>query len=58
MKARIDRAFGNEALQLLFRCVNVKHISMVQTDHCLILTELKTHTHHRPEGGRSFCMRM
>ena len=37
MKSRIDRAFGNEALLQLFQVVSVKHVSMVQSDHCMVM---------------------
>jgi hypothetical protein len=54
VKARIDRAFGNAALLNMFQVVQVKHISVVQSDHCMILTELKKHNTHRPLGRKAF----
>ena len=41
VKDPLDRALGNEALRQLFEVVRVKHISMVHSDHYMILTELK-----------------
>lgn len=54
VKARIDQAFGNDGLLNLFQVVEVKHISVVQSDHCMIHTELKKHISHRPLGRRAF----
>jgi hypothetical protein len=54
VKARIDRAFGNAALLNIFQVVQVKHISVVQSDHCMILTELKKRITHCPLGRKAF----
>jgi hypothetical protein len=54
VKARIDRAFGNAALLNMFQVVKVKHISVVQSDHCMIHTELRKHINHRPLGRKAF----
>ncbi|KAK1661182.1 hypothetical protein QYE76_049341 [Lolium multiflorum] len=54
VKERIDRAFGNDGLLNLFQVVKVKHVSVVQSDHCMIQTELKKHVSHRPLGMRAF----
>jgi hypothetical protein len=54
VKARIDRAFGNEALLNLFQVVKVKHVSTVESDHCLIVTELQKYNQQRFAGRRTF----
>ena len=54
VKARIDRALGNEGLLNLFQVVQVKHISTLESDHCLIMTELRKHIYHKPAGRRTF----
>ena len=37
--AIIDRAFGNEALLNLFQVVKVKHVSTIESDNCMVVTE-------------------
>jgi hypothetical protein len=54
VKAHIDRAFGNAALLNMFQVVQVKHISVVQSEQRMIHTELKKHINHRPMGRRAF----
>jgi hypothetical protein len=54
VKERIGQAFGNAALLNLFQVVRVKHISVVESDHCMIHTELKKHAHPHPPRRRAF----
>jgi hypothetical protein len=54
VKAKIDRAFGNEALLNLFQVVKVKHVSTVESDHCLIVIELQKCNQQRIAGRRTF----
>jgi hypothetical protein len=41
VKARIDRAFGNEALHAMFAVDRVRHVPMVESDHCLLAMQLR-----------------
>jgi hypothetical protein len=41
VKARIDRALGNAELLLLFQVVKIKHEVIVNSDHCMIVAELR-----------------
>jgi hypothetical protein len=52
VKARLDRSFGNQALIQLFPVIKVRHVSIVESDHCMLWTELSQCQVHRP--ARSF----
>jgi hypothetical protein len=54
VKARIDRSLGNAALLQQFQVVKVKHVSTIQSDHCLVVTELRNQGNIRPSGGCTF----
>jgi hypothetical protein len=52
VKARLDQSFGNQALIQLFPVIKVRHVSIVESDHCMLWTELSQRQAHRP--ARSF----
>jgi hypothetical protein len=54
VKSRIDRALGNVALLHQFQVVKVKHVSIVHSEHCMVVTELRKHAQFRPTGNRVF----
>jgi hypothetical protein len=54
VKASIDRALGNDSFMQLFQLINLKHISMVQWDHSLILIEVWKYGQQWPQGNHTF----
>ena len=54
VRARLDRAFGNPALIQMFGHSRVRHISTTDSDHCLVLVELRTDVAERRRGGKQF----
>jgi hypothetical protein len=40
VKARIDRAFGNDALYAAFKVDRVRHVDFVASDHCVLVMRL------------------
>jgi hypothetical protein len=55
VKARIDRAFGNDELYQVFIVERVCHVPMVESDHCLLAMKLRKKTEQRNIPlGRSF----
>jgi hypothetical protein len=54
VKARIDRALGNAALLNQFQVVKVRHVSIVQSDHYMVVTELRKHAQFWPNGHNVF----
>jgi hypothetical protein len=54
VKARLDRACGTEELCQLFQVLRVRHINMVQSDHCMLAIEMKKYKQQRFTKGRNF----
>jgi predicted RNA binding protein with dsRBD fold (UPF0201 family) len=55
VKARIDRAFANNAFMARFEHVRVRHIVSMESDHCFVLAELRENlADHRPRGAKLF----
>jgi hypothetical protein len=51
VKARLDRAFGNEAFLSKFENTKVRHVVTTESDHCVLLVELRSGMADR--NGRS-----
>lgn len=56
VKARLDRAFANEAFRQRYEDIRVRHISATESDHCFVVTEIhgtrKTDCAHRVKQFR------
>ncbi|KAE8804217.1 hypothetical protein D1007_19788 [Hordeum vulgare] len=54
VKARLDRAFGNTALLNLFTSITVRHIGVVESDHCFVMVRLQEYADQRTGRARPF----
>jgi hypothetical protein len=55
VKARLDRAFGNDDFLARFNYTKVRHIATTESDHCFLLIEFREQaTEGRARGGRQF----
>jgi hypothetical protein len=55
VKARIDRDFGDITLMQMFPIIKFRHIDLVESDHCLVVAELRIHqAPHMRRSARSF----
>lgn len=50
VKAILDRAFVNEAFRQRYEDIRVRHISAIESDHCLVVTEI--HGSRQTDGTR------
>jgi hypothetical protein len=55
VKVKIDRDFGDITLMQMFPIIKVHHIDLVESDHCLVVAELRIHqAPHMRRSARSF----
>ena len=43
VKARLDRAFGNDLFLQKFEDTQVRHIATTKYDHCMVLVDFRKH---------------
>jgi hypothetical protein len=55
VKARLDRAFGDELFVITFAHYRVRHIVSAESDHCFVFVEFRKEEHvERAKGARQF----
>ena len=50
VKARLDRAFANEAFRQRYEDIRVRHVAATESDHCFVVTDIQDTK--RPDGAR------